>query len=413
MSVLLACLLTWYFVKAMKLLRSDSLGLAAVVGLLGGLAYLAKAYAMPFVVVHLAGTAVFKSAFVRGRFTSTCVKQYTAALAVLFLVAAPWILTISIHDGRPTLGSAAKHASAWSGNARMDRMPFIRLQMPREGRIWSWEDPAETQFPWPTWSALDGMRGLLKQIQVTSANVLSIPDLLNSTDALQLMSGGFLLVLVFLFPLRQTLKSHPDMLRLWAVLSVLLYMGGYVSLFVYDRYLWPTWGIIFALFILGPPSLRFASRPGVNNGPADQPSTSTQTLTYWHRLILGIFVVSLATNAVSELRSRMNAKANVATRFKQVGEKLKDHHLFAANKWRPGLYVTYWANGRFLGQQAGKTPDEVATELAPFGQPVLLVFDDTVLARVLTQSPLFTSLPTAKEGMWAFELRGTGEKSVP
>jgi hypothetical protein len=292
-------------------------------------------------------------------------------------------------------------------------MPFTRLQLPREGRIWNWEDPAETRFPWPTWSAWDSSAAIRKQIRVTGANILSIPDLLNSADALQVMSGGFILVLVFLFPLRQTLKSHSDTLQLWAALSILLYMGGYVSLFVYDRYLWPTWGIIFALFIVGPPSLRLTSRFGETDGLADRSSTTSKTLTYWHRLILGIFVVSLAANTVSEIRSRMNSKAYAVARFKRVGEKLKAYHLFAANKWRPGLYVTYWANGRFLGQQAGKTPDEVATELAPFGQPVLLVFEDLALTRALAQSPLFIPIPIEKEGLWAFEFRGATEKSIP
>jgi hypothetical protein len=160
----------------------------------------------------------------------------------------------------------------------------------------------ETHFPWPTWSALDGVEGLKKQIRVAAANILSIPDLLNSADALQLMSGGFILVLVFLFPLRQTLKNQPDVARLWAALSILLYMAGYVSFFVYDRYLWPTWGVIFALFVVGPPSLRFVSTAGENNDLIDRPTTTSQTL-IWHRLILGVFVVSLAANAITEARA--------------------------------------------------------------------------------------------------------------
>ena len=203
-DMLAACLITWYFAKTMKLLRSDSIGLAAAIGLLGGLAYLAKAYALPFVLFHLAGTVFFKSLLAGRSVTKASLKQYAAAIAVLLLVAAPWILVISIHDGRPTLGSAAKYASAWSGNESLGGMPFTRLQLPREGRIWSWEDPAETRFPWPTWSALDGIEGLKKQIRVTGANIVSLPELLNTADAFQLMSGGFILVLVFLFPLRRT-----------------------------------------------------------------------------------------------------------------------------------------------------------------------------------------------------------------
>jgi len=411
-DMLLACLITWYFVKTMKLLRSDSIGLAAAVGLLGGLAYLTKAYALPFVLFHLAGTVFFKSLLAGRSVTKASLKQYAAAITVLLLVAAPWILTISIHDGRPTLGSAAKYASAWSGNESLGGMPFTRLQLPREGRIWTWEDPAETHFPWPTWSASDGVEGLKKQIRVAGANIVSLPALLNTADAFQLMSGGFILVLVFLFPLRRTLTSRPDAIRLWAALSILLYMGGYVSLFVYDRYLWPTWGIMFALFIVGPPWLRVVSTAGENNDLTDRPGATSQTLTYWHRLILSVFVVSLSANAITEARARLNGKAHAAARFKQVGEKLKAHHLFASNRWRTGLYVTYWANGRFLGQAAGKTPDEVAAELAPFDQSVLLVFDDFALANALTQSPLFISLPIEKGGTWAFRLRSPPERSV-
>jgi len=169
---------------------------------------------------------------------------------------------------------------------------------------------------------------------------------------------------------------------------------------------------MFALFIVGPPWLRSVSTAREKNDLIDRPSTTSQTLTYWHRLILGIFVVSLAANALTEARARLNGKAHAAARFKQVGEKLKAHHLFAANRWRPGLYVTYWANGRFLGQAAGKTPDEMAAELAPFDQTVLLVFDDFALAHALIESPLFIPLRIDKGGMWAFQLRSPPEKSV-
>ena len=52
-DLLLTCLLTWYFVLSLDLAFAGSSGRALAVGLLGGLCYLAKAYALLFVVAHL------------------------------------------------------------------------------------------------------------------------------------------------------------------------------------------------------------------------------------------------------------------------------------------------------------------------------------------------------------------------
>lgn len=419
--IFLMCVVVWYFVMTAKLLQTDSVEKAFRIGLLGGMAYLVKAIALPFVLVHFPVTVLLKIYFGGWSRIRHCFQEYAAAMLGVALVAGPWILIISLHDGRPTISSASRYASLWSGTPDYQAMPFKHLNFPREGRIWCWEDPTEVRGTFKTWSAFDGWAGFRKQLQVIVENIQTIPEMLNTIDHLGLMTLGLVFSILCVFPLREAMRSWRGRWQFWGLVSGLIYIAGYLPHFIYDRYLWPSWAIWLALFVAGPVTChgseaaasvraaRMAALPGWQ-----------RALSRFHPWFLLAMTTVFVLSVANEIRIlfKPGEVAKYGAELKIIGEELKGHRLFVSNKWRPGLYTTYWANSRFLGELTGKTPESIAAELVPFGHPTLIIFGDRKLAEALKNSTLFTLLETRANHFWAFEIAtkqsgGRQESIVP
>ena len=265
----------------------------------------------------------------------------------------------------------------------------------------------EIPFAWPLWSPFDGKEEMRKQVQRIRENLSLLPTRM-SADEKGLMALGLLFALVQLFPLQETLKTSRGNLRLWGCLTVLLYLGGYIPILVFDRYLSPISGMLIVLCVSGP-------EPGWLNTLLSKRSVAEQPLAKFHSLLSighGVFLAVLAGALLFSLRGRLwmefrqNGWVDQAAVFKQVGEALKGRTVLAANDWNRGLHVAYWAKSQFIGAVEGKQPERIARELVAFGRPVLLVFGDKELMGALAASPLFA--PVALNGrnfLWVFEIR--------
>lgn len=407
-GVLLTCLMTWYFVLALRLLENDSPALAFKVGLLGGVAYLTKAYSLPFVAAHLLLTMLIKMI---GGGRNTFVqywKQYAFGLLGLLLVATPWIAAISSQDGKWTISSVGKYSCAWSAfpDGNWDERPIRSLQQPREGRISTWENPMEIPFAWPLWSPFDGPDAMKKQLQRVHENLLRLPARM-SADEKGLMALGILLVLSQLFPLKASLSTALGKLRLWGGLTALLYVGGYVPILVFDRYLFPIWGMLIVLCVSGPGFDESSSLARKESAADAKHSPPRSLLAKGHLLYLAVLVGALLLSLGNRLRAelRPNGMVDQSAAFKTVAEELNHRAPLAANDWNRGLHVAYWAGSRFIGAVSGKNPEKIARQLISFGRPVLLIFRDKEFMETLAASPLFAPVKLSSRNIWAFELR--------
>lgn len=410
-DLLVTFLLTWYFVMSMQLFRSASLALAARIGILGGLAYLAKAYALPFVVLHLTATMLFKWKLVKRDPISPALKQYAVSLVALAIVASPWIAVISRQDGHLTISSAGKHWSAFSPvPADKPRTSERLLQNPRPGRMLVWENPVEARQPWPIWSPLDGLSGLRNQVLQIARNLLVLRNYLGMADLLGLLPVSFVFAIIFLFPLREVPQSHGRILRSWVCLSVALYMGGYMLVFLQDRYLWPIWGMLLALAIAGPdvPELRTIGNGRVNVGYR---SVTGSTFALWHRLVILVLVTSIAMNVGRKFYEWTGPSGKHAwtAGWKRAGSQFSPGCRFAASEQGLGLFITYWSTGAYIGELSSKTPEGIARELAPFDNVTVLVPKTITLplAAALSASPLFTPLNIDNDIVKAFGFNGS------
>lgn len=134
-------------------------------GLLGGAAFLAKAYALPFMIAYLAATTVAVVVWrrlrdphesdaalaeddrlrtARGADAGDLVRIVVAA-SVVGIIALGWSITISIDAGHPTFSTAAEYNSAitrpGSQGLPYDYIGMIEPDQP--SAFWGWEDPPE------------------------------------------------------------------------------------------------------------------------------------------------------------------------------------------------------------------------------------------------------------------------------
>jgi hypothetical protein len=387
-DLLFAGVVIWYFVYALQLLRGDSLSGAVKCGVLGGIAYLAKAYALPFVVSHLALTFILKFLFIRPIRTSQAFAQLTTALVLIATISGPWIGIISRHDGHFTISSAGKH---WTG---MDSLPpgkfpaVFYLQDIRPGRITVGENPMEVRVRWVTWSPRDGIQGLKKQYQTVYRNLFKVADELNEPDIFGFLKLTLVTCFIFNFPFRRHLKQEQGLSAIWLGLTSLLFIGGYILIVVWGRYLWPIWGVMIVLAVIGP-----GTRRAPENGPEDGTSSDTKALNLggplclWHRIALRVLIaligMNLLLNVVAGFIGQTRAEVSA---LRAAAKSLPPHQSLAATEWDTGLDFAYWNDGRYFGLAQGKDPSTLARELAPFGRLTLLVNDPQLSAMLATNS---------------------------
>ncbi|NQT83890.1 glycosyltransferase family 39 protein, partial [bacterium] len=249
-DLLLTCLLTWYFSLSIGLLERARASRAFAMGLLGGVAYLTKAYALPFVTVHLCLTFIMKRLLVRrGLAQGRALKPFVAALAGMLIVALPWIVVISEHDGTLTFSSVARFSRAYSPIGVRRARPAAQIHRPRAGRITSHENQVEVREGQSVWSPFKDVRGIKYQLVTIFRNAILALGHLKAADSFGILMCGLLVSVLLLFPLRRSFLAKEGILMLWASVSVGAYLGGYILTVVSQRYLWPVWGLLLGLSV--------------------------------------------------------------------------------------------------------------------------------------------------------------------
>jgi hypothetical protein len=197
------------------------------------------------------------------------------------------------------------------------------------------------------------------------------------------------------------------MLRLWSCLSVALFVGGYMLVFLQDRYLWSIWGMLLALAVVGP-ALPEARASGEGLAGFGYRAVTGPALGLWHRLLLVVLVASIAMNVGKTFWEWTGPSGkNVWTAdWKRAGAQFAPGCRFAASEQGLGLFITYWSSGVYLGELTGKTPETIARELAPFGGVTVLVPKGVPLAAALSASPMFTPLDIDNGMVKAFGVSG-------
>lgn len=234
---------------------------AAAAGGVGGLAYLAKAYAFPFFVVHfllLAGWLLVR----RGRGRDDRRRIVLATLVGLLAfgaVASPWVAAISLAYGRPTIGTTGAYQAGFVGGARsINPTRTGGLSAPPNGTaVSAWEDPTVELKSGAAEAAPRAGRGAKAAVRGVALEALEQRPKSDATAAIVVrlrrvvvnlghvagivvrFSAAAPLILLGLAAMIARSPSGPQRDRMVVLLGTLLvFPSGYLVMFVVPRYLW-------------------------------------------------------------------------------------------------------------------------------------------------------------------------------
>lgn len=232
-DLLIAAFLVWYCAVVFDRQYTARIVHGALAGALGGLAFYAKQYALPFFAVHFAvmsAGAIWTAGKEQRR---RAVLMALAGAGVFLVMTVPWVAIISAKYGHLTIGEASRYA-LWLKGPGVDHPMHTRgfLPPPHDRAISVWEDISFTELPdrnvSSPWETLQYELQLLwtriRQATRTFSRVfsyLSIP----------------IVLLYVIHGIRATIRSN-DPIALIAAFTIAAYTGGYLFLFVIERYLW-------------------------------------------------------------------------------------------------------------------------------------------------------------------------------
>lgn len=369
-DLLVADLLAVYFYLTLdpRLGREPRLGFA--LGIAAGLAYLAKAYAGPFFLVHatalMGGFAYLDK---RKELRLQWLRSWLSALAGFILIAGPWIGVISMKYGHPTFSTAAgyNHAIIAPDNERARSHPMGPEIWPLvSGRLNLWEDP--TLIPHNDWSPFESRTNLKHQVDQTLQAGWKTLGMLGQLDVLKLGLAAFAVAAVLL--LRGKEDDARKRIYRWSVLTVAAYGAGYalVGLWMEFRYYWPVDIVLLALVF------HFVDRI-CRRLKIGFPGWS---IVFRKAVVTSAIVISVASFAISPIRTLAYwmSEPPRGLEFRVIAQDLDKRGLrgpIASTEWHEGLYLSYYLGQTYVGRPSTLGP-ELEQKLRSVGVRTFLVW---------------------------------------
>ncbi len=171
-DLLLACFVLLYLLMAWR--RPRTVKSACAAGLFAGIAYLAKAYALPFFLAHFTATQLADGRRVRKRgHARGPALRWLAGVGCFSLLAAPWAATLSRRYEQPTFAtSGAYNRSFMHPDARHPIVTEGLIPPPGPNGLSAWDDP--TLLPMPTWRWWHSAENFAVGLRKIAQNLLDV-----------------------------------------------------------------------------------------------------------------------------------------------------------------------------------------------------------------------------------------------
>lgn len=196
-------------------------------GIIGGTAYLAKCYALPFFLVHFIVVNLFY--YYRTKNKEILLRHLSLGLATFIFISGIWISLISSKYNFFTIGTAANFNYAISGPEYKGRSVWSGFIKPTNKSATSWwEDPSfisvKTQVHTNSWHTFKyRFRVFVMNIYDTYLHCI-------------LFFPFSLVIIIVLIIFCISSKDMP--LSMFSLFTILLYPLGYLPIFIVERYLW-------------------------------------------------------------------------------------------------------------------------------------------------------------------------------
>ncbi|HCU34422.1 MAG TPA: hypothetical protein DGT21_02940 [Armatimonadetes bacterium] len=279
-DLLLAVFVTLYMATAFDVRVLSRARSAFACGLVAGVAFLAKSYALPFVLAHYAVSAVLH------RLTGKLERGPRALviacwLAGLLVFAAPWISALSWKYGRFTVSTTAYIAHAIVAPDHtygLHADPGFRI-IPTHIQV----DPTIQGNKYFYWSPFDSIDALVHQLKIITVNLSVIRNYLALLHQDGLFSAAIMVSLLGLLTLSGW--GQWRFRQAWAIVTLAVYASGYALIFcTAPRYYWPLMPLALVLLFQYPDALA-RSCPDWLTG-----MIKSQRRAYW--VVMGVLLLS-------------------------------------------------------------------------------------------------------------------------
>ena len=375
-DVMLAACLLFYFSITLSpdFLRRPSLQFAA--GVLGGFSYLAKAYALPFVLVHLPMTILLRRLLERDTEPRPpIIFPLARGLIGIAIFSIPWIAANTWRFGHLTISTAGAHAHTDVGP------PEIQSQIPTFfGRV---EDPYITRHEtkdtlnYPRWSPFHSRKYFTHQLHVIADQTRALARSISLFDRFYLTTFAALIAILAIFNLMKL--DFPKWKLLWLLLTAALFCSGMLLVFFTARYLLPLWAplllalsLTVALKVASPPFLRF------------------------------VFVAAIFNSFLAAAIANLRTTEGKPPAYRPLAAALHEHNIhgpLASADRHQGLFVSFFADQKFLGFPADEDANIAEQKLLAENPAALLIFKSKKIPKDMQQaSRLATQI--AKSPHW-------------
>jgi len=358
-------------------------------GAIGGLAYLGKLYALPFVAVHFP-LALLAHAWSR-RWEKGWLRDFGAALGLGALgfaaVAAPQVALLTSKYGKLTFGTSAAKSytlvGPGSGPARARGIQGLRKPPPDAPSVW--QDATREHLVWPREGApspFSGSEAFARLVRTALRNTWRILGHLASLDEFRLGLAALALTpIALVFRWRRRQKGVGCLVVLMALV---VFCGGYALVQAANRrYFWfPMFVLLVLVFhylslLAGLKRLRLAvAAAGV------------------------VAVVSFGFHPVRFV-ARLLGGPPPGREHRVVAERLAAmgiRGVLCSTNWWDGLHAAYYLGAQYAGMPASREPGAIAEEMRRSAVTVLLVWNDPALATRVARHPAFERLGLIRAG---------------
>lgn len=376
-----------------RLMRSRKRQLSA--GALAGLAYVAKSFALPFVLAHLPVLLILR-ALLHRRWTPPLGAAVFVVLGVL-LTAGPWVAVISRHHAAITSGTSAPAARALlapesaegarlrHGQPRDARLAANAFAPPPDPRIAWWETPDAIRHRF--WSPFENEQFLRHQRKLLRTQTRKGARIVGEFDYLS--AGRLLIFLPLLLALPMGLRRGRRARLLWCWLALAVYCAPFLLVYLVDRYLV---GVVLPMLLMMGIMLPLS----VGRRRRSPPRRLSAPLR-----LLGAGALC-ASFAIAAIRQQVDLYATAPSReFRELAAQLNARYpdsTIVSPDFGPGLYTAYFARSKFVAVTPAdpREPDDSVADrerllVAAVPKPVVLIWSqgerkDSEPARQLARS---------------------------